>query len=262
MTRRNLVSGLAASGLASASMFDEQSAKPVFYELTTYKLHNSPEQQSSRLAKFLQNGQAPALARAAGRLVGAFSSFIGPDAPYLLTIAQYATLAAMEETRRKLEHDDAYQRDLQSLDTPQAGYPFVRFESSLLRAFDTMPAPLLAGAEEAKSSRIFELRTYESQTMATLARKIKMFNDGEIGIFQRLGMRPVLFGQTIVGPRQPNLTYMLSYDSLAARETLWNKFIADPEWKKISSPPELKDAMIVSNISNAILKPLDFSAMR
>jgi hypothetical protein len=55
---------------------------------------------------------------------------------------------------------------------------------------------------------------------------------------------------------------MLSFDSWEAREDLWKKFGSDPEWKKLSSPPALHDARIVSNISNAMLRPLKFSLIR
>jgi hypothetical protein len=89
-----------------------------------------------------------------------------------------------------------------------------------------------------------------------------MFEGGEIGIFQRLGMKPVFFGETIVGVRQPCITYMLSFDSLAEREKLWSAFGSDPEWKRISAPPPLKDAQIVGNISNVMLRPLAFSPLR
>jgi hypothetical protein len=106
------------------------------------------------------------------------------------------------------------------------------------------------------------LRRYESPTEVTLARKLKMFNGGEIAIFQKLGMRPVFFGETIVGPRMPNLVYMLSFDDLTAREDLWRKFGSDPDWKKLSAPPDVHDSEIVSNISNAILQPLKFSLIR
>ena len=75
-------------------------------------------------------------------------------------------------------------------------------------------------------------------------------------------MRPVFIGESIVGPRQPNITYMLSFDSLAEREKLWSAFGSDPEWKKLSAPPELKDAQIVANISNIIVRPLPFSPMK
>jgi hypothetical protein len=55
---------------------------------------------------------------------------------------------------------------------------------------------------------------------------------------------------------------MLSYDDLAARDQLWRQFGSDPEWKKLSARPELKDAEIVENISNVILRPLPFSQIR
>jgi hypothetical protein len=55
---------------------------------------------------------------------------------------------------------------------------------------------------------------------------------------------------------------MLSYDDLAAREKLWHDFGSDPEWRKLSGKPELKDSEIVANISNVILRPLTFSQTR
>jgi len=91
---------------------------------------------------------------------------------------------------------------------------------------------------------------------------VGMFNNGEMHIFERLGMRPVFFGETIAGPKQPNLNYMLSYDDLAARDTLWRAFGNDPEWKKLKSQPGLSDPEIVANISNVILRPLGFSTIR
>jgi len=86
-----------------------------------------------------------------------------------------------------------------------------------------------------------------------------MFETGEAAIFRRLGMSPVFFAQTIVGRNVPNLTYMLCYDDLAAREKLWKDFGADPEWQKLRSAPGNSDAEIVSNISNTILRPAPYS---
>jgi hypothetical protein len=89
-----------------------------------------------------------------------------------------------------------------------------------------------------------------------------MFGDGEIAIFRRSGMLTVFFAQTIVGSRMPNLTYMLAYADLAARDKTWAAFSADPEWQKLRATPGLADADIVNNISNAILRPLPFSPIR
>ena len=75
-------------------------------------------------------------------------------------------------------------------------------------------------------------------------------------------MRPVFFGETMVGTGLPNLTYMLAFDSLAARESAWNAFGADAEWKDLRSKPGNSDADLVTNITNAILRPLAFSQIR
>jgi hypothetical protein len=89
-----------------------------------------------------------------------------------------------------------------------------------------------------------------------------MFEEGEIALFRKLEMRPVFFGETIVGRDMPNLTYMLAFDDLAAREKAWNTFASHPEWNKMKSQPGLSDGEIVSNISNWIVRPLAFSQIK
>jgi hypothetical protein len=265
MNRRDVLTGLAATAVAGT--LGPADAAPTggantFLEIKTYKLHNSFENQFSRLSDFLRASYLPALGRAGAKLVGAFNNYIGPDSPLLITVTQYGSLSVMQDSLAKLTEDNAYQKELGAID-PETGFPFVRLESSLLRTFDGMPDVALADPNDHRPPRVFELRTYESQTQATLAKKLKMFNSGgEIAIFQRLGLRPVFFGETIVGPRQPSLTYMLSFDDLAAREKLWHDFVTDPEWKRLSSQPGLSDAQIVSNITNTIVRPLSFSLIR
>ena len=213
------------------------------------------------MADYLEAGLGPALQRAGSKLAGAFSNLIGPDGPYYVTLTEYASLAAMQDALRLVASDEVHAHELRKL-SEGPGLPFMRVESSLLRSFDGMPAVAVPDNSEKRPPRIFELRTYESQSFVTLTRKVGMFNGGEMQIFERLGMRPVFFGETLVGPKQPNLMYMLSYDDLAARDKLWHDFGTDPEWKKLSGQPALKDSEIVANISNVILRPLTFSLIR
>ncbi len=258
------MTGLAATAVTGSLSSAGEAASGganTFLEIKTYKLHNSFENQFSRLSDFLRASYLPALGRAGGKLVGAFNSYIGPDSPLLISVTQYGSLAVMQDVLTKLATDDVYQRELGALDT-DTGFPFVRVDSSLLRTFDGMPDVALADPNDHRPARLFEMRTYESQTSATLAKKVRMFNTGEISIFQRVGLRPVFFGETIIGSRQPNLTYMLSFDDLAAREKLWHDFVVDAEWKRLSSQAGLSDAQIVSNITNVIVRPLSFSLIR
>jgi hypothetical protein len=259
MNRRELMVGLSASPLLFGA---QPSHLPNTYlDLKIWRLHNSSENQAARLAEYLESGLTPALRQAGGVLIGAFSNLIGPDGPYYVSLAQFPSLAAFQQSVEHLASDAAHQQQLKELSSASP-FPFVRLESSLLRSFDGFPAAVMPDQDEKRPPRIFELRTYESPSFFTLARKIGMFNNGESQIFERLQMRPVFFGETIVGPRQPNLTYMLSFDNLAARDNLWHAFGSDPAWKTLSARPELKDAEIVQNISNVILQPLKFSPIR
>jgi hypothetical protein len=262
MDRRQLITGAAAMTTLLATQAQAAADTPrTFLELATWRLHNSDEAQLKRVTDYLETGRFPALTRAGCRPIAALSNLIGPDGPAILVITQYASLAAMQQTLAALEADEAHQKALQTLSSGP-GLPFVTIESSLLQSLAIIPAPVLPTDAATRPPRIFELRTYQNQSRIAQQKKAAMFNSGEIGIFQRLGMRPVFIGESVIGPRQPNITYMLSFDSLAEREKHWQSFSSDPEWKKLSAPPELKDAQIVANISNTILRPLPFSPLR
>jgi hypothetical protein len=260
MERRELLSALSASAIVGSAGLAAGTPN-TFLEVKTWRFHNGPENQPARVADYLEAGLGPALQRAGAKLAGAFSNVIGPDGPYFVAISEFSSLAALQDALVRVASDETHERELYRL-SADPGLPFVRVESSLLRSFDGMPAMVLPESSEKRPPRIFELRTYESQTFLTLIRKIGMFNTGEMQIFERLGMRPVFFGETLIGARQPNLMYMLSYDDLAARDKLWHDFATDPEWRKLSGQPALKDSEIVANISNVILRPLTFSQVR
>ena len=90
-------------------------------------------------------------------------------------------------------------------------------------------------------------------------KKIEMFNTGETALFRRTGLQPVFFGETLIGTKLPNLTYMLTFPDMATRDKNWGTFIADPEWKKMSATPGFTDAEIVTNISSVFLRPTSYS---
>jgi hypothetical protein len=260
MTRRAFLPAAAASTLAAGNAAAADAAKNVILELRRIQLRNNADNQRQRNNDFLKQ-QVAALQRAGAGPTGVFSSNIASDGPFLLVLASYAGLSAMEQVQAKLAADSEYQKALEVYNA-QPGLSYERMESSLLRAFDGYPNVMPPPNDGKRAARLFELRQYESNNSGTLKRKIKMFNDGEIGAFQRAGGQPVFFGETLVGPRQPNLTYMLSYEDLAGRDKVWKAFGADPEWQKLRTTPGLSDAEIVSNITNYLVSPLPFSQIR
>ncbi|HEX2918086.1 MAG TPA: NIPSNAP family protein [Edaphobacter sp.] len=256
-----MITGAAAMSALLSSSASAASSTRSFFEIATWRLHNSDEDQAKRVAEYLESGLFPALTRGGAKPVAAFSNLIGPDGPSLFSIAEYTSLGSMQEVLGHLAGDAEYNKASQAL-AAGPGMPFVTMESSLFQSLAVLPQVVLPTDASSRPARIFELRTYQSQSMAAREKKAAMFNNGEIGVFQRLGMRPVFIGESLIGGRQPNITYMLSFDNLDGRETHWKAFGSDPEWKKISGPADLKDAKIVANISNIILHPLPFSPMR
>ena len=75
------------------------------------------------------------------------------------------------------------------------------------------------------------------------------------GSTTRLGFHAVFYGQTLIGPRRPNLTYMLAFDDMADHDARWGAFGKDPEFRALVAKPENSDAAIVSSISNVFLRP-------
>jgi len=209
---------------------------------------------------YLQHGLVPAAERAGIRPFGCFNALIAPDSPFMLTLASYPSMAAFDAAREKLAADKEFQTAVDEFNTV-GELSYMRMENSLLSAFPSYPSVTPPPAAEKVGARVFEIRTYESLNDKGLALKIKMFGDGEFAIFRRLHMLPVFGGQTIVGTHMPNLTYMLAFDDLAAREKCWSAFSADPEWQKLRTTG-VPDSEAVVNITNIMVKALPFSPIR
>ncbi len=263
MKRRDfLASTFAASVLAGAKpaaelMAEEPEMAKEHYELRLIHLRRGP--QVERMNGFLREALVPALNRAGARAVGVFEVAVGPDSPTLYLLTAFPSLQAWAEADEKIVKDEAFlQAGSAVLNTPSSDPAYVREESSLMVAFDGMPK-LEAPLDVTRGSRILELRTYESYSAKAHAKKVEMFNTGEIAIFRRTGLRPVFFGDTLIGPRQPQLTYMIAFESPAAREANWARFVADPDWKKLSTTPGYTDVETVSSITNVLLRPTAYS---
>lgn len=139
--------------------------------------------------------------------------------------------------------------------TPKDNPAYVRKHTKLMRAFAGFPA--IEKPEDGQ--RYFELRTYEAHNELKAGLKVAMFNEGEIDVFQKVGMRPVFFGQTIVGQNMPHLTYMLAYRDKDEERQVWQRFRDDPDWHAMRDNPRYADT--VSRIQRVFLVPANGSQL-
>jgi len=257
----SIVGGTLAAGAASAGEASGQTAAAEleYYVWRQYILRNGAAPR--RLADYLQNAAIPALNRIGHSPVGAFEVVTGVPGPTAFVLVPLPKLASLGEMEAKLQGDQEYLRAAAPyLDATAADPAYIRQETSLLSAFPRFPKLVVPAATAAKAPRLFELRTYESPSEKAHLAKVKMFSEmGEIEIFKRVGLTPVFFSRTTIGPRMPSLVYMLVYDNMAAREKNWDTFRNDPEWKKLSATPGFTDPEIVSNITSIYLRPAAYS---
>jgi NIPSNAP len=257
--RREFVrSALVTAGLATGTAFgvepEKKSAEGEFYQLRTYTLRTGP--QIALAQNYFEKALIPALNRLEMAPVGAFKLDIGPETPTYYVLIPSASAESLVTLDARLGKDAEYVKAASGFrDAPASAPAFVRTERTLLSAFAGWPK-LVAPKKE---KRIFQLRTYESPSQVAHARKVQMFNEAEIAIFTRAGLTPVFFGDTLIGSRMPNLTYMLTFADIAELQEKWKAFSADPAWKELSHRPGNTDAEIVSNISNLYLSPLSCS---
>jgi hypothetical protein len=263
MKRREFLSAaLAASAATIAPMQSSQAQEAQthagqrdFYLLRRYALQSGP--QTALTEKFFSEALIPALSRRNIGPVGAFRLDVGPETPAFYLLVPTRTAAQTALLDQDLITDPEFVKAAEPFwSAPATAPPFLRAESTLLVSFEGWPR-LTPSVKSAK--RIFQLRTYESPSFHAHEVKVRMFHSGEFDIFKAAGFRPVFFGDTLIGPRMPSLTYMLAFDDVAQLDAQWNTFRNDPEWKKLSADPRFAYEAIVSNITNLYLSPLSAS---
>src|SRR5260221_7395148 len=108
---------------------------------------------------------------------------------------------------------------------------------------------------------IAELRIYHCVT-GRLPALLKRFETTTLELWKRHGIRQAGFWTVLVGDGgNQDLHYLLAWESLAERETKWNKFATDPEWLAKRAESE-RDGPIVASIKNMFLQPTAFSAVK
>ncbi len=262
--RRFLASSIAASSLpAATSLAASHGEKQIesgrdYYLLRRYYLRGGP--QGGLCHEYFSGALIPAANRLGVKPVGVFNLMAGPQTPSIYVLLPSDSLETLIRLDHLLEQDKDYIRKASPfLDAPAGAPAFERMESSLMIAFHGQPQITPPPGAADHHPRMFELRTYESPSERDHRRKIEMFHSGEFDVFARAGFHPVFYGDMLVGPRKPQLTYMLSFPSLEERNKLWKAFGSDPEWTRLTHDPRFDFEPIVTNITNLFLEPADSS---
>lgn len=258
MTRSTfLKSTVAITGIIGATgvVPDAEGAEPAggtgreYFEIRKYTLKSA--EKLAVIEAYLRDAAIPALNRLGVSHVGVFFPEKQEAAPVVYVVLHHASLDSFSQCS-ELPDDASVQKAGAAYLGATAEEPvYERIESWLTRGIENMPAL----KPPAKGSQTYQLRIYESHGEKAAKKKIEMFNTGELEIFKRCGLNAVFFGETLVGPLMPNLTYMLAFTDGAAKDAAWNSFRGDADWAKLKTTPGFTDKEIVSHITNLVLVP-------
>lgn len=266
VSRRSfLMKSAPGAALASAVVLDNKSAAtaagpesvpPQVFELVTVRAHFV---HVNRMLGWSEKRALPLFQKHRFGPMGYFMVEVGPHIPALVVIRSHASLSEFEATWRRVVADPDW--DAALVDLEAEGAVFDREDYSLLVA--TRFSPLLepTPAQE-PAHKIFELRIYESSTHKQHGFMHDRFAGGEIEIFHKCGIRPILYADTVFGPSRFNMVYLTPFESEAHREKAWAAFRESPEWKKLSEEFLRKSGELARKIGNMILTPTSFSMIR
>jgi hypothetical protein len=258
----SLLASAFAGGTSSANLLGRAraatGASREYYELRHYHIFRGPQVKLAH--DFFEHALVPAVNRLGLSPVGVFNVDIGPESPGIYVLIPSTSAETLLTLEPRLNRDAAYLEAGSAFLSASGAQPaYVRRDSSLMVAFEGKPRLSVPPATAEHRPRLFELRTYESPTDRDHVRKVEMFNSGEFDVFEKAGFWQVFYGDTLIGSRLPNLTYMLGFEDLADRVRKWDAFRSAPEWKKLSTDPKYAFEEIVSNITNVILSPAPYS---
>jgi hypothetical protein len=107
---------------------------------------------------------------------------------------------------------------------------------------------------------IHELRVYHC-VPGRLPALLDRFATITLKLWEKHGIRQAGFWTVLIGESNQVLYYLLEWESLAEREQRWTALLSDPEWLAARAETE-RDGPIVAKVTNEILQPTAFSAVR
>jgi hypothetical protein len=251
--RRQFLGGIPA--LASGALAAEPK-RTRFYVFEQYLLENGS--QPARIHEFLTKA-LPLMARVHKGPQIVLEALVSAHMPQVCMIMGIQSLDEIWTISQSLFADKDFNRVFDQWEAGEA--PYLSTNAWLLEATDYSPG-IVSPAKLPESPRVFELRVYHSPTARQWKKLHERFRGPEIKIFHRVGVHPILYTSTVFGPDRPNLTYLIPFDNLAAREKAWTAFGADEEWLRVRKTSIEEGGQISARSTISLYRATPYSPIR
>ena len=184
------LAGLGTASLTASAAERAGTGGREYYELRVYRLKSGANRDL--LDAYVAKAAIPALNRLGVKPVGVFTEIDPKDGPALYLLGTYPSLEVFATATARLSADAEYQKaGAEYLNSPKTNPAFERIDSWLMLAFAGLPKLDLPAYCCERKPRVFEIRTYESNSELKAVKKVEMFNAGEIDLMRQVGLGPI-----------------------------------------------------------------------
>ena len=175
---------------------------------------------------------------------------VAPHTPQTLLLAVYPSFNEMLNVRARIASDPHIRRARAKIESSQV-LDGVRSDV-LIASEESVQFP--AETAFAKSA-LFEVRTWHAPA----------WREGPLpevsSVLSRIGIHPIVAGATAAGEHLPRFTYVVPFDSLAARQVAWARLDADAQWMEMQRESITRYGSGVRTTAKAIYKLAPYSPL-
>ena len=177
-------------------------------------------------------------------------AIVAPHTPQTLLLTLYPSFNEMLEVRARIASDPRVRRAWAGIESAQV-LDDVR-SHVLMVAEESVRFP----AESASvKSGLFEVRTWHSPSWrGGPAPEVR-------SVLSRIGVNPIVAGATVAGEHLPRFTYVVPFDSLAARQQAWDKLDGDAQWMEMQRESIARFGSGMRTTAKAIYKLAPYSPL-
>src|SRR5215472_1205096 len=177
-------------------------------------------------------------------------AIVAPHTPQTLLLTVYSSFNEMLDVRARIASDTRVRR------------AWAGIESA--RVLDDVRSHVLIVGEELVrfpaasafvKSGLFEVRTWHAP--AWQGGPAPEFSS----VLSRIGVDPIVAGATVAGEHLPRFTYVVRFDSLAARQQTWAKLDGDAQWREMQRESVTRFGSGVRATAKAIYKLAPYSPL-
>ena len=175
---------------------------------------------------------------------------VAPHTPQTLLLTVYSSFNEMLEERARIASDSRVRRAWAGIESAQV---LDDVRSHVLIVNDQ--SVRFPGESVSVKSGLFEVRTWHAPAWrGGPATEVS-------SVLRRIGADPIVAGATVAGEHLPRFTYVLPFESLAAREQLWARLDGDAQWMEMQRESVNRFGSGARTTAKAIFKLAPYSPL-